>query len=70
MKTQSVLSLMLLAFIMCQSCATTSTKRSVVKKKKVQAKPLVESYALMEDWEKVDKELLKRGNRARGLSEY
>jgi len=59
----------LLAICVCQSCVTLPAKRSVAKKKKTPA-PTSESYALMEDWDKVDPEVLKRGNKARGLSEY
>jgi len=69
MKTIRVLGLLLFSFLVCQSCSTTSQKRTIAKRNKVSVKN-IESYALMEDWEKLDKEVLKRGNRARGLSEY
>jgi hypothetical protein len=52
-----------------QGCMTTSARKAVVKKKPAILKPN-ESYALMDDSSNIDVEILKRGNRARGLSEY
>ena len=58
----------MLAFL-CQGCASTGSKTANNKKRKMPPK-VTESYALMEDFETVDLEILRRGNRARGLSEY
>ena len=69
MKTFRLLGVLALAMLIFQSCVTTPAKRHVVKKKKIPAQTH-ESYALMEDWDSVDPQLLKRGNKARGLSEY
>lgn len=69
MKTFRLVAWLVMAMVVCQSCVTTPSKRSVVKKKKLIA-PTTESYALMEEWDRVDPQVLKRGNKARGLSEY
>jgi hypothetical protein len=69
MKTFRLFFAVTLTALLCQSCVTVQSKRSVAKKKKIPAQTS-ESYALMEDWDKVDPEVLKRGNKARGLSEY
>ncbi len=58
----------LLAFL-CQGCASTGHKTVSSKKRKMPPK-VTESYALMEDFEPIDLEILRRGNKARGLSEY
>ncbi len=58
----------MLAFL-CQGCASTGPKTANSKKRKMPPK-VTESYALMEDFEKIDLEILRRGNKARGLSEY
>jgi|NOAtaT_5_FD_contig_61_742977_length_307_multi_1_in_0_out_0_1 hypothetical protein len=52
-----------------QGCASTGQKTGNNKKRKMPPK-VTESYALMDDFEKVDLEILRRGNKARGLSEY
>lgn len=69
MKTFRLVAWLVMAMVVGQSCVTTPSKRSVVKKKKFIA-PTTESYALMEEWDRVDPQVLKRGNKARGLSEY
>jgi hypothetical protein len=58
----------LLAFL-SQGCASTGHKTATSKKRKMPPK-VTESYALMEDFEQIDLEILRRGNKARGLSEY
>jgi len=56
------------AAVLVTGCATTAVKRTVSKKKI--PSQVKESYALVEDSEELDREILKRGNKARGLSEY
>lgn len=58
----------LLAFL-SQGCASTGHKSAASKKRKIPPK-VTESYALMENFDHIDLEILRRGNKARGLSEY
>jgi hypothetical protein len=60
---------LLFVALSAQGCMTTSARKDVAKKKPVMHKSH-ESYALMDDGANIDVEILKRGNRARGLSEY
>lgn len=55
--------------VLAQGCATTKSSKAVAKKKTVPPKQN-QSFALMEDDIKIDAEILRRGNKARGLSEY
>lgn len=52
-----------------QGCATTK-QRNLSSKKKRMPPSQNHSYALMEEDVKIDAEILRRGNKARGMSEY
>ena len=69
MKRFRVFGAIILAAMLAQGCASTSTKKMSSKKKLMPPKSK-ESYALMEDAETVDLDILRRGNKVRGLSEY
>ena len=69
MKNFRVFGALIVAAMLAQGCASTGTKK-ITSKKKLMPPKLNESYALMDDTEKVDLEILRRGNKVRGLSEY
>ena len=69
MKSLRVFGAIILASMLAQGCASTSVKKMSSKKKLMPPKSK-ESYALMEDTENVDLDILRRGNKVRGLSEY
>jgi hypothetical protein len=60
--------LMFLA-LSAQGCKTVGARHEVAKKT-VAIPKMSESFALIEDSTNLDAEVLKRGNRTRGLSEY
>lgn len=69
MKLSRPLLAAVLVMFFAQSCKTTS--RTVSSKKKPKMPPKVtESFVLMDESEVIDREILRRGNKARGLSEY
>jgi hypothetical protein len=69
MKRYRVFGAIILASMLAQGCASTSVRKMSSKRKLMPPKSK-ESYALMEDEETVDLEILRRGNKVRGLSEY
>ena len=69
MKNFRVFGALIVAAMLAQGCASTSA-RKMSSKKKLMPPKLKESYALMEDTENVDLDILRRGNKVRGLSEY
>jgi hypothetical protein len=69
MKCLRPIGVALFVALVAQGCATTKTSRMSAKKKATPPKQN-QSYALMEDDVKIDPEILLRGNKTRGLSEY
>lgn len=69
MKFNKPLLAAVLLMFFAQSCKTTSRTVSTAKKPKMPPK-ITESFVLMDESEEIDREILRRGNKARGLSEY
>ena len=69
MKLNKPLLAAVLLLFFAQGCKTTSRTVSIAKKPKMPPK-ITESFVLMDESEEIDREILRRGNKARGLSEY
>ncbi len=71
MKMLRRLGLALLLAATAQGCATVGGKKIAAKKKPMPSAQIVrENYALMDDSVAVDSEIVARGNKARGISDY
>lgn len=68
MKTLTMTTLILIAALLSQGCATTKQKR--VSKNKLNIPRQSQSYALMDEGASTDVEIIRRGNKARGTEEY
>jgi hypothetical protein len=70
MKVLSGRACLLLAVLLLQGCMTSGGKKVASKKHQAPAQKLKENYALMDDSSAVDYDIIRRGNKARGLDEY
>lgn len=70
MKRFRYLGVAILLALMAQGCATTKTVKVAKRKQPISPPSQRESYALVTDDFSLDSDIIRRGNKVRGLSEY